>query len=157
MDIDTTTTATPATDDGSDVSGTQSDDTQTYDFLKDGDTFDDILKKDILELMGFTELTDEKRAELHKKVEDGIERRIAVRILDALTEEDSVKYDEMLQREQNEEAKKFLDEKGISLEKITSQEIIMMKLELYQDGHLVKDKAIEYLAKQKDDKGKSGE
>jgi len=108
-------------------------------------TYEDIISKDILDLMGFTELTDEKRNELHEKIYDSIEVRVAEQILDRLSEDDRNQYDQLLIAEKDQEGYDFLKERGIIPEEILTTEVIIMKLELYEDSKVVREKALKIL------------
>lgn len=155
MDTDTTTSSVQTTA-SSDISSSQNQSSGSDRFLKDGDTYDDLLNKDILELMGFATLTDEKKEELHKKIADAIELRVVVKLMDSLDDEGKKEYEALLDENDGEKINRLLESKGINLEQMTAQEILLMKMELYQDSKIIKQKASEYLAKQNDN-SKSGE
>lgn len=103
-------------------------------------TYQDIVEKDVLELMGFsTELTQEKKDALHQKIEETLETRVAGRILDLLNEADRNSYDKLLIEENNQEAYDFLKQRGITAEELLTTEALIMKLELYEDSKVIKE------------------
>ncbi len=114
-----------------------------------GLTYDEIIKKDILELMGFTGLTEEKKKELRLKIEEAVNDRVTARIFDTLSESDAQKYDELLGMEKFEDAAKFLSDNGINIEKLLIQETILMKLELVEDSKVLKKRVEDLIANKK--------
>jgi hypothetical protein len=108
-----------------------------------GFSYDDILKKDILELMGFTDLPQNKREEMHRKIQEAIENRVAARIYDALEPEERDKYEEMLKLGSNDEAYEYLISRDIDAVKWLAEETIAMKVELVEDGKIVKKRFAE--------------
>jgi len=106
-----------------------------------GLSYEDIIQKDVLELMGFTKLTEEKSKELHEKIEVAIQNRVAARIFDALSEEDRKQYEKLTDEQKFKEANDFLLSKNIDANNWLVQETIVMKLELYEDGKVVKKRA----------------
>jgi hypothetical protein len=108
-------------------------------------TYEDIISKDILDLMGFTELTDKKRNELHEKIYSSIEVRVAEQILDRLSETERNEYDQLLIAEKDQEGYEFLKKRGIIPEEILTTEVIIMKLELYEDSKVVRENALKIL------------
>ena len=110
-----------------------------------GLTYDEIIKKDILELMGFTGLTEEKKKNC-VKIEEAVNDRVTARIFDTLSESDAQKYDELLGMEKFEDAAKFLSDNGINIEKLLIQETILMKLELIEDSKVLKKRVEDLIA-----------
>jgi len=108
-------------------------------------TYEDIISKDILDLMGFSVLTEEKRNELHEKIYSSIEARIAEQILDRLSEAERNEYDQLLIAEKDQEGYEYLKKRGIIAEEILTTEVIIMKLELYEDSKVVRENALKIL------------
>jgi len=123
--------------------GTQN--TGSGEVFDNGLTYEDIIQKDVLELMGFTNLTKEKSDELHQKIEVAIQNRVAARIFDALPEEERKEYERLTDESKNKEANDFLLSKGIDVNKWLTQETIVIKLELYEDGQVVKKRTEELI------------
>lgn len=118
----------------------------------DNVTYQDIIEKDILDLMGFTELTPEKRDHLHQKIQTTLENRVAEQIFDRLSETDRNLYDNLLIEQKNDEAGKFLIDRSIIAEEILSTEALIMKLELYEDSKVVRAEATKVVEKKQGEK-----
>lgn len=121
-----------------------------------GLTYEEIIEKDILELMGFTTLSEEKKQELYKKINEMVENRTASQIYDRLNETDRDEYDKLISSEKNKEAYDFLKARDIDINEILLTETIMLKLELYEDSTVVRKDAkqmIDEETKKKDQNG----
>jgi len=119
------------------------------DLFEDGVSYQDIIDKDILDLMGFTTLTPEKEDELRAKVNRAIEDRVGARIFDTLAPADRDAYKELLDQQNWAEANNFLSARQINANKWLAEEAVIMKMELYEDSRFVKKKAQEEFDKQK--------
>jgi hypothetical protein len=139
MDSDDKTNVTPQT------SSQSSQNDSTEEVFENGLNYEDIIKKDVLELMGFTTLTQEKKDELHKKIEEAVRNRVAARVFDELSEEDRKQYEKLTDEEKFKEANDFLKSKSIDVDSWFVQEAIAMKLELYEDGKVVRKKVQEVI------------
>ena len=115
---------------------------------EEGINYEDIIKKDVLELMGFSNLSEEKKSELHNKIKEAIENRVAARIFEALPEEERNKYSKIIEVGDAQEGYQFLISRDIDAAKWLAEETIMMKIELYQDGQMVKKQAAKLAASQ---------
>lgn len=104
-------------------------------------TYRDLIEKDILDLMGFTTLSEEKKKEMHEKFEGMLEMRVGVKILDGLSEEDREAYKKMLEEKKDEESYKFLQDKNIDPMEIMMVESIILKVEMYMDSKVVRGEA----------------
>jgi len=114
-----------------------------------GLSYKDIIEKDVLELMGFTTLTSEKKEELHQKIYQAIEDRVAARLYDIFNDAEREQYQKMLDEKKYEEIKVFLNSKKINIDKMLSEEAIAMKLELYEDSRFVRSKLKEEIIDKK--------
>ena len=136
------------------VAGTQSSDADASAgsvdnvLFEDGLSYGDIIRKDILELMGFTTLSEDRKKALYDKIERGVDNRVAGRIFDALNESDRAEYQRLTDGEKFEEAGQFLQSKGIDAKKWVLEETIIMKMELYEDSRYLKNKIAESGKKQ---------
>lgn len=104
-------------------------------------TYRDLIEKDILDLMGFTTLSEEKKKEMHEKFEGMLEMRVGVKILDSLSDEDREAYKKMMEEKKDEESYLFLQDKGIDPMEIMMVESIMLKVEMYMDSKVVRGEA----------------
>lgn len=104
-------------------------DTNTSTQLSDV-SYDDILNKDILELLGVKDMEEAKKNELYKKMLDTIQNNAFLRILDSLSQEDSDKFQELIDGDNPESIKDFLKEHDIDLQKIMMEEALIYKSDM---------------------------
>jgi fructose-1-phosphate kinase PfkB-like protein len=93
-------------------------------------TYEDILNKDILELMGVGNLPEEKKRELYTKMLETIQNRTIARIFDQLSPEDGEKLKQLLDSDNKTEIESFLKSKGVEIAKMMLEEAIIYKAEL---------------------------
>ena len=93
-------------------------------------TYEDILNKDILELMGVGNLPEEKKRELYTKMLETIQNRTIARIFDQLSPEDGEKLKQLLDSDNKTEIESFLKSKGVDIAKMMLEEAIIYKAEL---------------------------
>jgi len=116
-------------------------------------TYRDIIEKDIIELMGFSaDYPEEKRNEMREKINGAVEARVAEQILDRLPETERDEYTALIDGKKSDEAYQFLTSREIYPEEIFITEVLIMKLELYEDSKVVRGQAKQVLAEE-DQKG----
>jgi len=93
-------------------------------------TYEDILNKDILELMGVGNLPEEKKRKLYTKMLETIQNRTIARIFDQLSPEDGEKLKQLLDSDNKTEIESFLKSKGVDIAKMMLEEAIIYKAEL---------------------------
>jgi len=93
-------------------------------------SYDDILNKDILELMGAGDLPEEKKQEIYTKMLATIQNRTIARIFDQLSPEDGEKLKQLLDSNNKTEIESFLKSKGVDIAKMMLEEAIIYKSEL---------------------------
>lgn len=93
-------------------------------------SFDDILNKDILELMGAQDLPDEKKQELYQKMLDTIQNRVIADIADQLKDEEMDAFKQIVDTGDRQKMSDFLKEKDIDLAKLMLQEALVYKTEM---------------------------
>jgi len=116
-DTDTNTTNDASAGDTSSLS---SDDTST----------EDILNKDILELMGAKNMPEEKKQELYQKMMETVQNRVIGKVADMLEGENLEKFKELAQAQKKLELEEFLKSQGINLSKVMLQEALFYKTEM---------------------------
>lgn len=77
----------------------------------------------ILEELGLTDLSNERKKELLEKMSRLIQNRVLLSILRSLSEEDKKEFDKILETNDMEKIHKFLIEKVPDLDKITDAEV----------------------------------
>jgi hypothetical protein len=90
----------------------------------------EILNQNIIKLLGIEALPEERKAVLLESVSNLIQKRIMLRVMDKLKDEDK---EEMIKIENNEEkAAEFIASKVPNLEQIMQEEVIKAKADLLE-------------------------
>jgi hypothetical protein len=90
----------------------------------------DIIEKDIFELMGLENSSEEDKKIVMADMMETIENRVTGRLFDALSEEDRVVFEGLVEAGDDEKIKQFLKEKDIDVVKITAEEALFYKTEI---------------------------
>lgn len=101
-------------------------------------TDQDILNKDILELIGAQNLPDDKKKQLYQKMLETIQNRSITRILDQLSDNDAEEFKTILDSGDQPKADQFLKSKGIDIRQIMLQESIIYKTEMTELSKQIK-------------------
>ncbi len=100
-----------------------------------------ILEKDIIKLLGLENLPEKDKTALISKMAETVLDRINLQILDALTEADKKKFDQLLKKNPSpQEVDKFLTAKVKNLEEIRMAEILRFKQDIVQDAEQIRNK-----------------
>lgn len=100
-------------------------------------TADEIIDKDILELMGAKDMPEEQKQQIYKSMIETIETRVIAKIDDQLSDEEAKKLKEIVDRGSKEEFDQYMKELNINVDQIYAQESIIYKMEMVQ---LMQDK-----------------
>jgi hypothetical protein len=100
-------------------------------------TADEIIEKDILELMGAKEMPEEQKERIYKSMIETIETRVIAKIDDQLTDEEAKRLKEIVNTGSKEEFDKYMKELDINVDQIYAQEAMIYKMEMVQ---LMQDK-----------------
>ncbi len=95
-------------------------------------SYDDIINKDILELMGAKNLPEEKKKELYTKILETIQNRTIAKIAQMLSDDDLENWRKIADTKDKTRMNEFLNSKSIDLTKMMTEEAIIYKLELYE-------------------------
>lgn len=98
--------------------------------LVDDQKLNDILDKDIFELIGGERLPEEKKKELYEKIGQTIENRAIARIDDSLSDQDRGEWLKLLDEDNKVKMEEFLKSKNIDVAKIIVEEALVYKLEI---------------------------
>ena len=93
-------------------------------------SYDDIINRDILELMGAQNMPEEKKKELYTKIIDTIQNRVITRIADELSEPDLQQWKKLAEEGNKDKMEEFLKSKNIDLKQLMFQEALFYKSEL---------------------------
>lgn len=96
----------------------------------DEQKLNDILDKDIFELIGGKDLYEEKKKELYLKIGETIENRAIARIDDRLSEQEREEWLKIIDENNKAKMEEFLKSKNIDVAKLVVQEALIYKLEI---------------------------
>jgi len=92
--------------------------------------YEDIIEKDILEILGAKNMPEEEKRNLYTKMLETIQKRVMIRINDRLTEEEREEWKKILDDGNREEADKYLLDHGLEVPKLMAEEALILKTEL---------------------------
>ena len=99
--------------------------------LSSGDTStEDILNKDILELMGAKNMPEEKKQELYQKMMETIKNRAMQRAVSSISEADKALFNQIVEQGEKAPIENFLRERNIDIKKLMVQEAVYYKIEM---------------------------
>ena len=90
----------------------------------------DLLQDNIIELLGLQTLPDERKQALVDKMTELVQKRLILRLMEQLADEDAKKMAELEQTPV--EMMNFVSEKFPNLEDIVNEEIIKVKQEMFE-------------------------
>lgn len=90
----------------------------------------EILDKDIIELMGLKDVPDEKKAEIYEKMTQTIQDRVFLRVDEILDVESKQQFAQVLEKGDQAAIKEFLQSKEVNVPQIMMQETMFYKLEI---------------------------
>ena len=91
---------------------------------------DDIISKDIFELMGAKDMPEERKRNLYTKILATIQNRVIARIADSLNDKDTEEWTKVKETGDRQKMNEFMTSKGIDINKLLMQEALIYKLEL---------------------------
>lgn len=90
------------------------------------------MKKNIFELLGITGLPSEKQMALLNKMTELAEKRLMLRIVEEMKEEDKAEAEKIFTSGSEEEKLKFLQTK-VDFQRLLEEEVVKLKKELKED------------------------
>lgn len=93
-------------------------------------SYEEIVDKDIIELLGAQDFSDEEKGLLYEKMLETIRTRMMIRFDNTLTEEEKEKFKEIANINSGESINQFMEEKGFDVDKVMTEEAIKYKIEL---------------------------
>lgn len=114
-------------------------------------TYEEIIEKDVLDLMGFTTMSEEKKQKYRQLLDQLVEDRVAARIHDKLSEQDRKEWLDLIEAKKDQEVNDYLMARDINLASWFAQEAILLKLELYEDAKQVRQQSLKVLEEEKQD------
>lgn len=98
----------------------------------------DYLGKDIFELLGLKDITEEEKQELSQIMEETVKNRTIARLVDSLNDEEMETWDTL---ETDDEKMEFLSKRDISLAQIILEEAMLYKAEILELLKIMREKA----------------
>lgn len=95
-------------------------------------SYDDVINKDILELMGISDLPEEEKIELYNKILATVQNRVIARVADAMDEATTQEWLEVKKTGDKAKMDQFMISKDIDINKLMLQESLIYKTELAQ-------------------------
>lgn len=95
-----------------------------------GISYEDIIEKDLLELMGAKDMPPEQKADLYKTMVETVENRVFARIDDQLSDDDAKKIAALVEGKDKAGFFALLEERGINVNKIYMEEALIYKMEM---------------------------
>ncbi len=96
----------------------------------DQNNYEELINKDILELMGVTNLPEEKRRELYSKMLDTIQNRVIARVADKLSDQDLEEWKQVTESGDKAKMEEFLKSRNIDIAQLMFQEALLYKTEM---------------------------
>lgn len=90
----------------------------------------DILDKDLLELMGVKNMSEEKKAELYQKMAQTVQDRVVARIDDQLDEKGRAEFIKLIDNGDKVKTEEYLKAKNIDVAKLLVEEAIIYKTQM---------------------------
>lgn len=94
------------------------------------DEIKDILDKDLLDLMGAKNMSDEDKAAMYEKMATTVQDRVMLRIYDALTDKERSEFATIVDSGDAGKTNEFLLGKNLNVPKLLVQEAVLYKLEI---------------------------
>jgi hypothetical protein len=93
-------------------------------------TYEDIINKDILDLMGARDMPEEKKKELYTKMLETIQNRVIARVADAIGDGEMPEWERLAKEGDKTKMEEFLKSKDIDIAKLYLQEALIYKTEM---------------------------
>lgn len=91
---------------------------------------DDILEKNIFDLIGAQALSEEEKQKMETQMKDTIYNRAIARVDEQLPEEKQSEFKAVLDRGQTDEIEQFFQGNGVNIQQLLMEEAIIYKTEL---------------------------
>lgn len=111
----------------------QDDTNQAHDDI----SYDDLLGKDILDILGLVDISEDEQKKIKDVMEKTIKNRIISRVVDSLSDEEVDKWEKLQTKEEKVE---FLTNHKLNLEKIALEEALIYKYEIARLVKVMKNK-----------------
>ena len=103
-------------------------------------TLEEIIKKDLMELMGLQNLSDQEKVDLYNKALETIQNRVLIRIVAKLGEDNKEQFFQLIDKEDEKAIDDYLQSKNIDYRALFSEEVLLYKLEMAKKTEAIKEK-----------------
>lgn len=93
-------------------------------------SIDEIIDKDILELMGAKDMPEEQKESIYQKMLETIELRVIARVEDGLSDEEISQARILIENNEKEKFLELLKNKEINTDKLFAEEALIYKIEM---------------------------
>jgi len=91
---------------------------------------DDVLDKDILEILGVQDLPEDKKSDLYLKLAETLQNMVVARLVDKLNKEEFEELAALMEDKKQEEVKVFMTAHNIDLKAMFVEEAFIMKAQV---------------------------
>lgn len=103
-------------------------------------TVNELLEGDLFELLGLSNIEDDKKAALIKNMTSTVDTRVVNRVTTLMSEDDAQQFGQLAEAGDQEKLVKFLVDRNIDLPKIVSEEAARLRVELIELTRLAQEK-----------------
>ena len=93
-------------------------------------SYEDIIHKDILDLMGAGDLSPDHKAELYETMAKTVQNRAALRIADELNRHDREEFRQIVEHGDSAKIQQFLTQRGFDVPRLLLEEAVIYKAEM---------------------------
>lgn len=102
-------------------------------------TLDEIIKKDILDIMGIQNISEDTKNELYQQLYKTLQNMVIVRISDQLNEDEFNNLSDLLESGRHEEIASYFEQHSIDIKKLFAEEAVSLKLQMASLVDLAKE------------------
>jgi hypothetical protein len=99
-------------------------------FFLPGITYDDVLDKDILELLGLKDLSDDEAKEIYDKMFQTIQDRVILDMVEKMSDEDFASLETAVEAKNKDKFEELVTKNHIDVVNLYAQEALAYKIEL---------------------------
>ena len=97
-----------------------------------------VLTKDLMELMGLSKLSEKEQAELYQKAMETVQNRLLIRIATILGEKNKDEFFKLIDKGDEKAVDDYLKSKNIDYQTLFTEEVLLYKLEMSHQSQSVK-------------------
>ena len=98
----------------------------------------DVLIKDLMQLMGLSKLSEKEQAELYQQAMETVQNRLLIRIATILGEKNKDEFFKLIDKGDEKAVDDYLKSKKIDYQTLFTEEVLLYKLEMSHKSQSVK-------------------